>query len=272
MKKIFNFIFLALLVVSLVTISGCADKTANETINQTSEQALTSAGAANEKVYVIGTEPYFPPFEYADANVSSDIIGFDVDLINAIAEDQGFKVEWKDLEFDALIPALQSGQIDIIASGMTITAEREEAVDFTEPYINAGLALAVAADNEEIKSVDDLKDKVAAVQQGSTGSQEAEKLKAEGKIKDIIYLAHVNDIILNIQNGRADFTINDLPVTQAYMSQNPGVIKIVDDEITSDSYGFAVKTGNTELLTMLNQGLENVKKNGTYDQIMDKYF
>lgn len=272
MKKIFNFILLALLVVSLVAISGCADKTANENTNQTAGQAVASAGTVNEKVYVIGTEPYFPPFEYADANVSSEIIGFDVDLMNAIAADQGFKVEWKDLEFDALIPALQSGQIDIIVSGMTITAEREEAVDFTEPYINAGLALAVAADNEEIKSVDDLKDKVAAVQQGSTGSQEAEKLKAEGKIGDIIYLAHVNDIILNIQNGRADFTINDLPVTQAYMSQNPGVIKIVDDEITSDAYGFAVKTGNTELLTMLNQGLENVKKDGTYDQIMDKYF
>ncbi len=255
---------------SLVTISGCADKNADA--NQTSEQTAAPSGTANEKVYIVGTEPYFPPFEYADANVSSNIIGFDVDLINAIAADQGFKVEWKDLEFDALIPALQSGQIDIIASGMTITAEREEAVDFTEPYINAGLALAVANDNEEIKSVDELKDKVAAVQQGSTGSQEAEKLKAEGKIGDIIYLAHVNDIILNIQNGRADFTINDLPVTQAYMSQNPGVIKIVDDNITSDSYGFAVKSGNTELLNMLNQGLENVKKDGTYEKIMQKYF
>ncbi len=262
MKKILNFILLGLLVASLVAISGCTDKAA--------EQAVEPV--ENVKTYVIGTEPYFPPFEYADENSSSTIIGFDVDLINAIAEDQGFKVQWKDLEFDALIPALQSGQIDIIASGMTITAEREEAVDFSEPYINAGLALAVAADNEEIKSVDDLKGKVAAVQMGSTGSKEADKLKAEGKIGEIIYLAHVNDIILNIQNGRADFTINDLPVTQAFMSQNPGVIKIVDDEITSDSYGFAVKSGNTELLTMLNQGLANVKEDGTYDQIMAKYF
>ena len=162
-----NFILLGLLVVSLLAISGCVDKTA--------EQAVEPA--ENVQTYVIGTEPYFPPFEYADENSSSTIIGFDVDLINAIAEDQGFKVQWKDLEFDALIPALQSGQVDIIASGMTITAEREEAVDFSEPYINAGLALAVAAGNEEIKSVDDLKGKVAAVQMGSTGSQEADKLK-----------------------------------------------------------------------------------------------
>lgn len=253
-----NFLLLGLLVATLVTISGCTDKNAE--------------AVGTERTYIIGTEPYFPPFEYAEENNSKNIVGFDVDLINAIAADQGFKVQWKDLEFDALIPALQSGQIDMIASGMTITEEREKAVDFTEPYINAGLALAVAAGNEEIKSVDDLQGKVAAVQQGSTGSHEAEKLKAEGRIGNIIYLAHVNDIILNIQNGRADFTINDLPVTQAFMSQNPGVIKIVDDEITSDSYGFAVKSGNTELLTMLNQGLANVKEDGTYDQIMAKYF
>ncbi|AGB49666.1 periplasmic component of amino acid ABC-type transporter/signal transduction system [Methanomethylovorans hollandica DSM 15978] len=258
MKKILNFLVLGLMIAVLVTTSGCTDK---------------NAGAnSTQKTYVVGTEPYFPPFEYAEENNSKNIVGFDVDLINAIAADQGFKVQWKDLEFDALIPALQSGQIDMIASGMTITEERENAVDFTEPYINAGLALAVAVSNEEIKGVDDLKGKVAAVQQGSTGSHEAEKLKAEGKIGDIIYLAHVNDIILNIQNERADFTINDLPVTQAFMSQNPGVIKIVDDELTSDSYGFAVKSGNTELLTMLNQGLENVKQDGTYDQIMTKYF
>jgi ABC-type amino acid transport substrate-binding protein len=280
LKKLLNFLLLGLFVVALVAISGCADKTAeqaveqttNQTVNQTAEQVAAPVGTANEKIYMIGTEPYFPPFEYADENSSSNIIGFDVDLINAIAADQGFKVQWKDLEFDALIPALQSGQIDIIASGMTITAEREEAVDFTEPYINAGLALAVAADNEDIKGVNDLQGKVAAVQQGSTGSQEAEKLKAEGKIGDIIYLAHVNDIILNIQNGRADFMINDLPVTKAYMSQNPGVVKIVDDELKSDSYGFAVKSGNTELINMLNQGIENVKQDGTYDQIMAKYF
>ncbi|HML26547.1 MAG TPA: transporter substrate-binding domain-containing protein, partial [Methanomethylovorans sp.] len=87
-----NFILLGLLVVSLLAISGCVDKTA--------EQAVEPA--ENVQTYVIGTEPYFPPFEYADENSSSTIIGFDVDLINAIAEDQGFKVQWKDLEFDAL--------------------------------------------------------------------------------------------------------------------------------------------------------------------------
>lgn len=259
-------VLLVLLVIGLVSVSGCTDSQVN---SGTGEGANASAAKAT---YIIGTEPYFPPFEYADENNSNQIIGFDVDLINAIAEDQGFNVVWKSLEFDALIPALQSGQIDIIVSGMTITEEREKSVDFSNPYINAGLALAVAQNNNQIKSVDDIKGKVAAVQQGSTGAEKADELKAQGLIKSIIYLPHVNDIILNIQSGRADFMINDLPVTIAYMNQHPGVIKIVDDQLQSESYGFAVREGNTELLEKLNTGLANVKEDGTYEEIMDKYF
>nr|WP_321498571.1 basic amino acid ABC transporter substrate-binding protein [uncultured Methanolobus sp.] len=262
MKKILNLLLVGILLVGLVAVSGCADST----------EGAESEVVDDVPTYIVGTEPYFPPFEYADENNSNEIIGFDVDLINAIAEDQGFNIEWKDLEFDALIPALQSGQIDMIVSGMTITEEREESVDFSEPYINAGLALAVAADNDEIKSVDDIQGKVAVVQQGSTGAAKADELKAEGTIEEVIYLAHVSDIVMSLQNGRGDFMINDLPVTKAFMSQNPDAIKIVDDEIQSDSYGFAVKTGNTELLEKLNTGLENVIADGTYDEIMEKYF
>lgn len=155
---------------------------------------------------------------------------------------------------------------------MTITEEREESVDFSEPYINAGLALAVAVDNDDITGVADLEDKVAAVQQGSTGAAKADELKAEGLIDDVIYLPHVNDIIMNLQSGRADFMINDLPVTISYMNQQPGIIKIVDDQLQSESYGFAVRSGNTELLDKINAGLANVREDGTYDEIMEKYF
>ncbi|WMW22610.1 basic amino acid ABC transporter substrate-binding protein [Methanolobus mangrovi] len=263
MKKSLSFLLMGILIIGFVAVSGCADRT---------DEAAAEEIVDAVPVYIVGTEPYFPPFEYADENNSNEIIGFDVDLINAIAEDQGFEIEWKDLEFDALIPALQSGQIDMIVSGMTITEEREESVDFSEPYINAGLSLAVAADNEEIKSLDDVRGKVAVVQQGSTGAMKADELKSEGIIEEVIYLAHVSDIVMNIHSGRADFMINDLPVTKSYMVQNPGVIKIVDDDIQSDSYGFAVKNGNTELLNMLNAGLVNVQADGTYDEIMGKYF
>jgi len=216
--------------------------------------------------YIVGTEAQFPPFEIVDSQ--GNVVGFDVDLMNAIAEDQGFNVEYMDQDFAGLIPALQTGNIDIIASGMTITEEREKEVDFSAPYITAGLAIAVTADNENIKSVDDLKGKTVAVQTGSTGYMKAEELKEAGVIAEIKDFPHVNEAIEEMKIGGADAMINDLPVTNAFIAAQPGVIKIVGEPLTSESYGFAVRSGNTELLNKINTGLENVKASGKYDELM----
>ncbi|MGB9928579.1 MAG: basic amino acid ABC transporter substrate-binding protein [Methanosarcina sp.] len=231
---------------------------------------LFAAGCAEEETevptYIVGTEAQFPPFQIVDAE--GNVVGFDVDLMNAIAEDQGFKVEYMDQDFAGLIPALQTGNIDIIASGMTITPEREEQVDFSEPYITAGLAIAVTVDNEEIKSVDDLKGKTVAVQTGSTGYLKAEELKEAGIIAEIKDFPHVNEAIEELKIGGADAMINDLPVTNAFISAQQGVIKIVGEPLNSESYGFAVRSGNTELLNKINTGLQNVKANGKYDELL----
>ena len=218
--------------------------------------------------YIVGTEAQFPPFEIVDSR--GNVIGFDVDLMNAIAEDQGFKVKYLDQDFAGLIPALQTGNVDIIASGMTITDEREEQVDFSEPYINAGLALAVLTGNEDIKSVDDLKGKTVAVQTGSTGFMKAEELQKAGIIAEIKDFPHVNEAIEELKIGGADAMINDLPVTEAFIAAQPDVIKIVGEPLNSEAYGFAVRTGNTELLTKINAGLENVKASGKYDELLTK--
>lgn len=188
--------------------------------------------------------------------------------MNTIAEDQDFKVQYLDQDFAGLIPALQTGNIDIIASGMTITDEREEQVDFSEPYITAGLALAITVNNEEIQSVDDLKGKTVAVQTGSTGFMKAEELKEAGVIAQIKDFPHVNEAIEELKIGGADAMINDLPVTDAFIAAQPGVIKIVGEPLNSESYGFAVRSGNTELLQKINAGLENVKASGKYDELL----
>ncbi len=262
MKKKIMFIAF-LLMAALVAVSGCADDSAQA--GDVDEEA-----PAEETVYLVGTEPTFPPFEMTDE--SGNIIGFDIDLINAIAEDQGFAVEVQNVGFDALIPAIQSGNIDIVASGMTITEEREEAVDFSEPYIEAGLAIAVAADNDEIASADDLQGMVAAAQIGSTGHQKAMEYKDAGILTEVKAFNTVDVVMMELVNGGADVVINDLPVTEAYIAQQPGNIKIVGEKLESESYGFAVRNGNEELLTMINTGLQNVIENGTYDELMEKYF
>ncbi len=275
MKKMLRIMSLLLVITTIVFAAGCAEKGGEEAAEGAAEESAPVGEASNAEgnasaeempTYIVGTEAQFPPFEIVDSG--GNVIGFDVDLMNAIAEDQGFKVQYLDQDFAGLIPALQTGNIDIIASGMTISDEREEQVDFSEPYITAGLALAVPVDNEEIKSVDDLKDKTVAVQTGSTGFIKAEELKKAGVIAEIKDFPHVNEAIEEVKIGGADAMINDLPVTEAFIAAQPGVIKIVGEPLNSESYGFAVRTGNTELLQKINKGLENVKASGKYDELM----
>ncbi|HOW14071.1 basic amino acid ABC transporter substrate-binding protein [Methanosarcina sp.] len=274
MKKMLKMMALLLVITTVVFAAGCAEKggegTAEGATGESAPVEETSssegdASAGDMPTYIVGTEAQFPPFEIVDS--SGNVVGFDVDLLNAIAEDQGFKVEYLDQDFAGLIPALQTGNIDIIASGMTITEEREGEVDFSEPYITAGLAIAVTTDNEEIQSVDDLKGKTVAVQTGSTGFMKAEELKKAGVIAEIKDFPHVNEAIEELKIGGADAMINDLPVTEAFIAAQPDVIKIVGEPLNSESYGFAVRTGNTELLQKLNAGLENVKASGKYDEL-----
>jgi ABC-type amino acid transport substrate-binding protein len=281
MHKLLKTVIMLLVIATVIFAAGCAEqggKKTNEStpsteVNATPENNTTlgnsTAGMNTSEqlpTYIVGTEAQFPPFEIVDSQ--GNIVGFDIDLLNAIAEDQGFKVKYLDQDFAGLIPALQTGNIDIIASGMTITDERAKQVNFSEPYITAGLALAVTVDRNDINSVDDLKGKTVAVQTGSTGFDKAEELKKAGIITEIKDFPHVDEAIEELKIGGADAMINDLPVTNAFIAAQPGVIKIVGKPLNSESYGFAVRTGNTELLNKINTGLKDVKNSGKYDQLL----
>lgn len=227
-------------------------------------------GGADPARLIVGTEATFPPFEMT--NERGEIVGFDVDLMTAIAADQGFTLEWRNMEFDSLIAALQAGNIDLAVSGLSITEARRQQVAFSDPYIEAGLVIAVAAGNTSIKGVDDLAGKVVAVQQGATGATLAEQLKAEGKIGSLKYFPNVSVAMMEIANGGAVAMINDRPVTEAYAAQRPGTVRILPKVLQSDAYGFAVAKGRTDLLTKINAGLANVKAAGLVEQLKAKYF
>jgi ABC-type amino acid transport substrate-binding protein len=219
---------------------------------------------------IVGTEATFPPFEMT--NDKGEIVGFDIDLLNAVAKEAGLVVRFQDAGFDSLIPALQSGSIDIVASGMSITEERKKQILYSDPYIEAGLVIAVDSKNTTIHSVADMKGKIIAVQQGSTGASEAERMRAAGAIKQVKNYPNVSVAMMELLNGGAAAVINDKPVTEAYMAKRPGVIRVLDEELQSDSYGFAVDKRNPELVEKLNQGLAVVIENGTYDELIKKYF
>lgn len=223
-------------------------------------------------IYKVAMEPTFPPFDTIDVE-TQELAGFDVDLMNAIAEDQGFELEWVNMGFDGLIAALQAGNIDIIASGMNASEERREKVDFSTTYYDSGLVVAIKEGNTAINGIDDLTPEMkAGAQIGTTGADLATELFDEGKISEAKIYNGVDVAVMDLQNGTIDVLINDLPVTKAYMDAKPGTIEIVGDVLNAESYGFAVQKGNTELLGKINAGMQNVIDNGTFDEIYDKWF
>lgn len=228
-------------------------------------------GCGGDDVLVAGTEPTYPPFESADED--GNITGFDVDLLNAIAEDQGFEVKFQSFEFDGLIPAIQADSCDIIAAAMNVTPERAKEVDFTDTYFASAKTVLVAKDNTTITSPEDFtKDMKVAAQIGTSEADYVQQLEADGKIKEAIVLNQTTQCILQLQSGDVQAVVMDAPVAKVYLDKNPDTVKSLDAQIDPADMAFAVKKGNTELLDKLNAGLKNVVENGTYDDLVAKWF
>ena len=224
---------------------------------------------AEKKELIVGTEPSFAPFEFPDKQ-SGELTGFDLDLIKAMGKKAGFeKVTVKGMGFDALIPALDAGNIDVAIAGMSITDARKQKVNFTDPYYESGLATVVRKDNNAIKSLEDLKGKTIAVQLGTTGADAAGKIEgATVKTFDTSDTA-----CLELKNGGADAVISDLPVLQYFLKQGGSqYAKSVGTPKKGDFYGIATAKKNKELCDKLNKALAELKKDGEYQKIYDKWF
>jgi glutamine transport system substrate-binding protein len=263
MRNFVKLMLASLLVFVLAfALIGCGGQTDN------SEQPDVATDA---KKLLVGTNATFPPFEMQE---DSELTGFDMDLIRAIGEVQGYEVEIQHMDFKALVPSVQNGKIDAAIAGMSITPERLESVDFTEAYFDAGLIVAVHKDNQDIQGTDDLKGKKLAAQNGTIGAAYCDEVKnadaaTETRIFDDIGLA-----FMELEKGGVDAVVNDHPVTAYYLKTATDTsIKMVGDIFSAeDQYGIAVKKGNTELLNALNEGLIKIKENGTYDEIYSKWF
>lgn len=226
------------------------------------------ATAANDgEKYVIGTDTTFAPFEFTDAK--GDLVGIDMDLLRAIAKDQGFEVEIRQLGFDAAVQALQSNQVDAVMAGMSITEEREKTFDFSEPYFTSGIQLGVL-ESSDIQSLDDLDGKAVAVKTGTQGQTFADENKDEYGFKVTPY-QDTTDMVDAVKAGQAVGYFEDFPVLAYGIQQGSGFRLIGEPELGGE-YGFAVNKGkNPELIEMFNAGLENLKASGEYDKIVDTY-
>ena len=257
-------------------LAGCGSSTGNDSSNTSSaakeETSATESGntasSASGKKYVIATDTVFAPFEFTDE--SGAFVGIDVDLLDAIAKDQGFEYELQSLGFDAALVAVQSGQADGVIAGMSITDERKETFDFSDAYYDADVTMAVAA-GSSIASYDDLNGKKVAVKTATNGSDYAKSI-ADQYGFDIVEFKDSPTMYQDVITGNTVACFEDYPVMAYNIKQGAGMEMPEGTTAAGSSYGFAVQKGqNAELLEMLNKGLADIKANGTYQEIVDKY-
>ncbi len=215
----------------------------------------------------MGTNAEYPPFEYVDEE--GNITGFDIDLMEAIAEEAGFEFEFVNTRWDGIFVALASGEFDAVISAATITEEREEMVDFSDPYFNAGQRIAVRADETEIEGPEDLAGKRVSVQLGTTGDiWLTDETDAEVVRYDENTLA-----FQALANGDVDAAVADGPTAADIIQANPEMnLRLVEGVYTEEQYGIAVNPDRQDLLAAINEGLAAVEASGRYDEIYDKYF
>ena len=257
-------------------LAGCGSSTGNDSSKTSSaakeETSATESGntasSASGKKYVIATDTVFAPFEFTDE--SGAFVGIDVDLLDAIAKDQGFEYELQSLGFDAALVAVQSGQADGVIAGMSITDERKETFDFSDAYYDADVTMAVAA-GSSIASYDDLNGKKVAVKTATNGSDYAKSI-ADQYGFDIVEFKDSPTMYQDVITGNTVACFEDYPVMAYNIKQGAGMEMPEGTTAAGSSYGFAVQKGqNAELLEMFNKGLADIKANGTYQEIVDKY-
>lgn len=248
MKKLF--LFLALLLGITAGLAGCG------------EQKQESG------VLRVGMDAAYPPFGFQNMDTKA-YEGFDVDIIKAIAREEGLSADIRNVNFDGLIPALKSGDLDVAINDITVTEDRKQSVDFSKPYYIAGLGVVVRSENESIRSKEDLKGKVLGVTIGSTGEEAARKIEGA----TVRTYSTLSDAFLDLKQGAVDAVINDIPTNEYYTARTEDhSVKTAPVALSTENLAIAVKKGNTKLLSQIDDGLSKIKKSGEFTEIYRKWF
>jgi polar amino acid transport system substrate-binding protein len=212
----------------------------------------------------VATDATFPPFEYTQNGKRT---GFDVELIEAIAGTLGRKVEWTEIDFKGLIPGLVARRFDVAASAIYITDERRKVVDFTDPYYPGGLVIMVKKGNTAIRGPEDLNGKKVSVQVG-TKSVNFLKEKFPGARR--VEVEKNQEMFQLVEIGRADAAVTGKPAARLYERER-GTLHVLDEQLTVEEYGFAIRKDEPELTRQFNDALKKLKADGTYQKLVDKY-
>jgi len=227
--------------------------------------AATTA-LAQDKQLLVATDTAFVPFEFKR---DGKYTGFDIELWEAIAKEAGFKYELRPMDFNGIIPGLQTRNIDAALAGITIRDDRKQVIDFSDPYYESGLAILVNKDNNDIKTAKDLEGKMVAVKIGTATVDYLKDNVPDAKLK---LFPNIDNAFLELATGRVDAVVHDTPNLQYFAKTGgEGRVKVVGSLKSGDYYGIGFPKGS-ELVPAVNEALKTLKSNGTYDALYTKWF
>ncbi|MBK1635392.1 glutamine ABC transporter substrate-binding protein GlnH [Rhodovulum adriaticum] len=226
--------------------------------------SLTAAQASADEL-VVATDTAFVPFEFKQ---DGKYTGFDIEMWDAIATEIGMEYDLRPMDFAGIIPALQTGQVDVALAGITIKPEREEVIDFSDGYYDSGFRLMVPTDSE-VADWDDLAGKTLAVKTGTSASDWAEENLPDTELRKF---PNIDNAYLELRTGRVDAAMHDTPNVLYYIAQaGNGQVKAVGSQMMAHQYGIAFPKGS-ELVESVNAALANMRADGRYDAIYEKWF
>lgn len=272
MKKIMSFfvIFFLASFLNAETPEAVKDAKTLSTQEQIQPQATVQQPKGheqkNKKVLIIGTNANYKPFSYI--GMSFEPIGFEIDLIDEIAKKIGFEYKIKDMNFDKIIPSLQDESIDMGLSSISITDERKGLVDFSVPYFQTKTVYLKKASNGKIKDKENLSGKIVSAQKETVFEKIASSI--QGAKVETFKTPDVG--IINLKQNKVDVVILDLIVANDYLSKNKDLVKFFEEGDGTEGFGIAFAKGKNEaLMTKINETLEELKSDGTYDNLLTKY-
>jgi polar amino acid transport system substrate-binding protein len=244
--KRFAFLLVAIIMTLALVLGGCTAKSTT--------------------TYRVATDATWPPFESVN-ETTKQVEGFDIDLLNAIADEAGIKIEFVNVAWEALLSGVAQGTYDAAISSISITEDRQKVMLFSDPYFAAGQLVAVRIDNTTIKSKADLGGKTVGVQIGTTGNIEVDAIAgAIAKPYDDVGLA-----FQDLMNGQVDAVVADNPLVLSYVGKNSTKLKTVGGVFSAENYGIAISKGNEALQAKINAGLKKVKAAGTIEALSKKW-
>ncbi|KND57416.1 Transcriptional regulator, IclR family [Candidatus Paraburkholderia schumanniana] len=223
-----------------------------------------TARAQDSNVLNVATDATFPPMEFVD---KGERTGFDIDIMNALATVMGKKIQWTDIDFKGLIPGLVAHRFDAAISGIYITPERVQVVDFTQSYFAGGLSALVKADSP-IKTLADLNAKKVTVQ---VGTKSVNFLRDNYPQVQRVEVEKNQEMFDLVGIGRADAAVTGKPAAYQSVRTRPG-FRVLDKELTTEAYGIAMRKDEPQLRDQMNAALAKIKADGTYDAIVKKWF